>query len=206
MNMKLGPKGLNLIKSFEGFVPYPYDDLVPSKKGVYTEWKGGRVKGTLTIGYGHTDAAKHPLKIVPGLRITEAEATRILDVDLDQCEAAVNRLVTKPLTQGQYDACVSFDYNCGEGNFKNIARRINRGDYAAARAAFDLYVKSKGKVLRGLQRRRDAEQALWDDNYTFIALPDKPVDHPAEVDNEPASGGFFNALIAALLAIFKRTP
>ncbi len=180
--MRLGRKGLDLIKSYEGFVPYVYDDLVPSKGGRYAEWSGEAVRGTLTIGFGHTDAAGPP-KIRPGLRVTEKEATEILDRDLDACEAQVNKALTKPVTQGQFDALVSFFFNCGPGNGRNITARINRGDYTGARAAFALYTKSKGKSLLGLVRRRTAEQALWDDRY--MAPPTGPVDHPAEVDPEP---------------------
>lgn len=178
--MKISKQGLDFIKGFEGTVLYVYDDLRPSKNGKYAEWDGGAVRGTLTIGTGHTDAAKHPLKIKQGLRITQEQADRILAVDLEECEQDVLRLVKKPLTQGQFDACVSFVYNCGAGNFKSIAARINRGDYRGARAAFDLYVKSKGQTLRGLQRRRDGEQVLWDSDIPNV--PTEPVDHPAEVD------------------------
>jgi lysozyme len=181
--MKLSPQGLDFIKGFESFVPYVYDDLVPPVKGKYREWDGGPVRGTLTIGYGHTDAARHPLKIKKGLRITEPEGRQILAVDISECEEDVLRLVNKPLTQGQFDACVSFTFNCGAGNFKNIAKRINAGNYSGARAAFDLYTKSKGKVLRGLQRRRDGEQVLWDSDIP--AVPTEIVDHPAEVDAPP---------------------
>lgn len=180
--MKISRAGLDFIKSFESFVPYVYDDLVPPVKGKYREWKGEKVIGTLTIGYGHTDSAKHPLKIRLGLRITEEEACEILDVDLDDCERAVNDAVKVPISQGQFDALVSFAFNCGAGAMRNIARRMNAGKPDEARAAFDLYNKSKGRVLRGLQRRRDGEQALWDE-----ADP-APVDvadtfHPAEVDH-----------------------
>lgn len=178
--MRISERGLDFIKGFESFVPYVYDDLVPARKGRYAEWDGGPVKGTLTIGIGHTDAARHPLKITKGLRITEAEARGILAEDLSECEEDVRRMVNKPLTQGQFDACVSFVFNCGAGNFKAIAKRINAGNYASARAAFDLYVKSKGVTLRGLQRRRDGEQAMWDD--MSVQPPAEIVDHPAEVD------------------------
>lgn len=184
--MKISKQGLDFIKGFESFVPYVYDDLVPPVKGRYREWKGGPVKGTLTIGYGHTDTAKHPLKISQGLRITEAEACEILDVDLDECEAAVSKAVTRKLTQGQFDALVSFAFNCGNGAMRNIARRLNAGDAGAARAAFDLYTKSKGRVLRGLQRRRDGEQALWDEaDPAPIAVAD--TFHPASVDQPEPS-------------------
>lgn len=181
--MKISKAGLDFIKGFESFVPHVYDDLRPPVNGAYKEWKGEKVKGTLTIGYGHTNAAAHPLKIKLGLRVTEEEALEILDVDLDECEDDVNELVKKPLTQGQYDALVSFTFNCGKGNLKNIARRINAGRFDDARAALDLYIKSQGKVLRGLQRRRDGEQALWDATPTVV--PVEPVHHTAEVDAAP---------------------
>jgi GH24 family phage-related lysozyme (muramidase) len=180
--MRIGQKGLDLIKSFESFVPYVYDDLVAPVKGRYREWDGGVVKGTLTIGYGHTDAAKHPLKITQGLRISESEALEILDVDLDECEDAVNALVKVPLTQGQFDALTSFAFNCGTGNLKKLIVPLNRGDYDACRRKFDEFIRSKGQVLRGLVRRRDAEQALWDDRYDDVLMPEAPVAHPADVD------------------------
>ena len=62
--LKIGPGGLDLIKSFEELILYVYDDLVPKKKinGKLQnpEWDGSKPKGTLTIGYGHTNAAADP--------------------------------------------------------------------------------------------------------------------------------------------------
>lgn len=182
--MKISPPGLDFIKSFEGFVPYVYDDLRAPVNGKYREWKGESVRGTLTIGYGHTNAAKHPLKIERGLQITEAQATEILDVDLDECEKEVNDLVPCELTQGQFDALTSFNFNCGAGNLKRLIAPLKTGNYGACRAKFDLYVYSKGRRLRGLQRRRDGEQALWD--AVIPPVPEEKtehgVDHPADVD------------------------
>ncbi len=184
--MRISQRGLDFIKSFELFVPYPYDDKVPPVRGKYREWKGEAVRGTLTIGYGHTNAAKHPLKIKAGIKLTEREAAQILDTDLDECEEAVNRLVKVSLTQGQFDALTSLVFNIGTGNFKksSILRKLNSGEYEGARAAFDLYVKSKGEYMRGLQRRRDGEQALWGDDAPEVPAAPVEVHHVAEVDKE----------------------
>lgn len=180
--MRISKQGLEFIKGFEGCVLYVYDDLKPPVNGKYREWKGEAVKGTLTIGIGHTAAAKHPMKPALGLRITEEQALEILDVDLDECEEAVNRLVKVPLTQGQFDALVSFTFNCGAGNLKKLIVPLNKGDYQGTRAKFDLYVKAKGVTLKGLQRRRDGEQALWDAEIPQVpAEGEQGVDHPAEV-------------------------
>ncbi len=157
-------RGLDFIEEWETYVGYVYDDKVPARKGKYPEYKGGPVRGTLTIGIGHTKAAKAQVDMSLGAKLSYKDAKRVLDIDLDPCEEAVNRLVKVELTQGQFNALVSFVYNCGEGNFRksSILRKLNRGDYRGARAAFDLYTRSGGEVMRGLVRRRDAEQALWD--------------------------------------------
>src|SRR5262249_37307607 len=76
----------------------------------------------------------------------------------------------------------SITFNMGEGNLKKstLLAKLNRGDYVGARKAFDLYVNSGGEYMRGLQRRRDGEQEMWDDREP--TLPDEPVDHPEMVD------------------------
>lgn len=153
--------GLKLIKSWESFVAYPYDDLLPPVKGVYREWTGGPVTGTLTIGYGHTDAAKHPLKVKAGLRITEVEACEILDVDLDECEDAVARLVKVPLTDNQFSALVSFQFNTGSLASSTLLKKLNAGDYRAVPEQLLRWVHAKGRYVEGLKNRRNAEIALW---------------------------------------------
>lgn len=207
--LSISRKGLDFIKGFEAFVPYVYDDLVPARtikgKRTYREWKGEPAIGTLTIGYGHTMTARARVNMNVGARMTEKEACDVLDIDLDPCETEVNGRVKVALTQGQFDALVSFVFNCGEGAFRNssILRKLNRGDYAGARASFDLYVNSKGRRMAGLVRRRDGEQALWDSGRALgvadvpdddasaapaVPIPDQPVDHPAEVDEPQPKG------------------
>lgn len=185
--MRISAEGLNFIKSFESFVPYVYDDRRPPVRGKYREWQGEAVVGTLTIGYGHTNSAKHPLRIRKGLRITEAQAREVLDVDLDECEDDVNTSVKVPIDQGEFDALVSFTFNCGAGNLHKLIVPLNRGDYAGTRNRFDSYVRSKGSYMRGLQRRRDAEQAMWD--RQLVRLPTSAVHHTAEVDDAGGTVG-----------------
>lgn len=167
--MKLGQKGLNLIKDFERFVPYVYDDKIPAKNGVYPKYKSGPVKGTLTVLFGHTDLAKHPLKIKDAIGKTYSEkfGLEVLDVDLDLYEQSVNSLVKVPLTQGQFDALVSFTFNCGASNLKKLIIPLNNGDYHGCCAKFIEFIRSKGQVMQGLVRRRTAEQSLFNDPYTI---------------------------------------
>ena len=161
MRLTLSPRGINFIKDFERYVPFVYDDLRPARgKYGYREWSGEHPRGTLTIGYGHTNAAGG-LRIKLGLRISEEQACEVLRQDLEPVMAAVRKLVRVPLTQGQFDALVSFTFNCGEGNLAKLIVGLNKGDYAGIPARLRLYTRSKGQVLTGLVRRRNGEIALW---------------------------------------------
>src|SRR5215208_2193530 len=151
-DMKISNDGLEFIKNFEAFIPFVYDDFAPSK-----EWNGGKVKGTLTIGYGHTNAAKDPTKIVKGLRITEKQASEILRNDLAPAEKAVTDAVSVPLTQHQFDALVSFKFNTGRLKGTTLLKRVNSKRFDDVPTELRKWVESKGKVMKGLKRRREGE-------------------------------------------------
>lgn len=109
-----------------------------------------------TIGWGHTGP-----EVVKGLVWTQAQADAAFEKDLLKHEARVARLVTVPLTQGQYDALVLFDYNTGALHSSTLLKLLNAGDYAGAQAQFKRWNKNDGKVMRGLIRRRAAEECLF---------------------------------------------
>jgi len=159
--VKISDDGLDLIKSFESYVGYVYDDLRPPVNGKYREWQGEPVKGTLTIGYGHTNAAADPLKCNQGTRVTQAQALTILANDLGPCEATVNTVVKAPIGQHQFDALVSFVFNTGRLEGTGLLAQLNQKNYSKVPDEFMKWVKSKGQTLRGLVRRRQAEVHLW---------------------------------------------
>ena len=118
--------------------------------------------GKPTIGYG---------RVIPNLNsprnCTEQEADRWLIEDTGVAASAVQRLVKVRLTQGMFDALVSFTYNFGSGRLQNstLLRLLNAGDYEGAEKQFDLWVgrpNNNGNPLRGLVIRRDKEEALFD--------------------------------------------
>lgn len=159
----IGPEGLKLIRSFESFVPYVYDDLRPVAGGGYKEYPGGPVKGTLTVGYGHTSDAGPPL-VKQGIWFTEARATDILHNDLQPIVRWLNAK-NLHLTQGKFDAVCSFAFNCGMGNGNKLLAPLSKTppDYDQVYANFAKFTRAArtGKVLAGLVRRRRAEQKLW---------------------------------------------
>lgn len=114
--------------------------------------------GIYTIGYGHTNGVKK------GQKITKEEAEAYLREDVKKFENGVNKYVSAPLTQNQFDALVSFCFNCGLGAFKNstLRKKLNAKDYAGAGKELLRWNKAGGVVLGGLKRRRNAEKALFD--------------------------------------------
>jgi lysozyme len=153
--MKLGPEGEKLIKDGEGLVLYAYDDANPSKP-----FLKGKPKGELTIGYGHTSAAGAP-KVVPGMKITKAEAEKIFKTDIKKYVDDVNRLVTREVTQNQFDALVSFHYNTGALGKSTLLKRVNAGQFDQVPAEFMKWVNDNGRMVPGLVNRRRAEVAVW---------------------------------------------
>ena len=139
--MKTSNKGIDLIKKFEGCKLKAYK--CPA--------------GKLTIGYGHTNNVR------PDDVITEAQAVDLLLRDVLDCEGVINRLVTKTLNQGQFDACISFIFNLGAGNFQRstLLRKINQGDFAGASREFSRWIYAGGKILNGLKKRREEEKQLF---------------------------------------------
>lgn len=142
MTYKTGPKGLALIKHFEGYRDAAY--LCPANV-----W---------TIGYGTTAGVRR------GQRCTTAQAEAFLRADLAKFETAVNKGVRTPITQEQFDALVAFAYNVGAGAFagSTLLRQINAGNFSLARANFLKWNKGGGRVLTGLVRRRTAEADLFE--------------------------------------------
>ena len=142
--MKTSPKGIALIKEFEGLRLKAYK--CPG--------------GVWTIGYGHTAGVKH------GMVISERQAEEYLKADLIAFEKYLNGLGLA-LDQNQFDALISFIYNVGTGNFTSSTLlrkvRVNPQDNSIM-DEFLSWVYSKGRVLPGLQQRRLAEMKLYFSN------------------------------------------
>jgi lysozyme len=95
--------------------------------------------------------------------ITPEQAEALLRQDVQAAERAVLRLITVPLTDGQFDALVSFTFNLGAGALQRstLRRKVNRGDHANVPAEFRKWVWAGGRKLEGLVKRREAELLLY---------------------------------------------
>ena len=94
------------------------------------------------------------------MKITQVQAEAYLKSDLTTYERAVNKYVKVPINQNQFDALVSFSFNCGIGALKTstLLKKLNNKDYSGAAHELLKWNKSNGKVLNGLTKRRKEEQ------------------------------------------------
>jgi lysozyme len=175
---KLTKAGANLIHHFEGCLKKEGDKF----KAYHCP------ANVLTIGWGHTN--HHGRKFDATTRWTVEECDAAFAEDMEGFERAVRRLVKVPLNSHQYDALVSFCYNCGEGNLSKstLLKKVNAEDHAAAAKEFHKWNKGGGKVLAGLTRRRASESLLYqgipDLDYDGKADPKPPkAPMPQAVDN-----------------------
>lgn len=157
--MKIGEKGIALIKRFEGCRKKPY-----------------RCPAALwTVGYGSVlyqdqirlkmpERLAYPIKFEDFREFSQDEIDHLLREELNGCERGVARLCpTAASNQGQFDALVSFAFNCGVGALQRstLRMKLNRGETEAAVDEFLKYTRGGGKVLPGLVKRRNAERALF---------------------------------------------
>ena len=154
--MNVSPKALKVIKHHEGTRYTPY--RCPAKL-----W---------TIGVGHVlypeqgklkidERDGFPLRPEDNRKFSVEEVDAILAADLQRFQRGVEKFVTVPLTQGQFDALVSFSFNVGLGTLQRstLRAKLNRGENAADE--FLKYCLGGGKILKGLQNRRIDERAMF---------------------------------------------
>lgn len=139
---------IKLVKEFEGFFSKPY--LCPAN--------------VPTIGYGtiiYPNGKKVTLQDKP---CTELEAIEWMRFELNQKAKEVDAMTTDSVNQYQFDALVSFAYNCGSNALKNstLLKRVNiNPNDPTITDAFLMWNKANGKVLNGLTRRRKREAELY---------------------------------------------
>ena len=189
--MRTSREGLVEIAAHEGIVTSPYKDSV----------------GVWTVGIGHTanagapDPAKHMGE--------EFSIARIMDMfarDVAKFEARVGKAFTRKLTQVQFDAAVSFDFNTGAIHKASWVKHFNAGDMAKARKGFmdwrkppeivprrtkerDLFFDGKysssGKAMVYPATR--SGQVLWSQGVpkNVSSLMDMPTEPPATARTAP---------------------
>lgn len=160
-DLRLGPDGTVLCHHYESLRLKAYPDPGSPRAKAQAAGKpfAGLSGAPWTIGWGDTGP-----DVVEGLVITAEEADRRFARRMAlEFEPAVRKAVKVPLNQRQFDAVVSIFYNAGVSALtaSTLVRLLNLGDYAGAAGQFPRWNQSGGAVMKGLQRRREAERLVF---------------------------------------------
>lgn len=145
---KISNKGLELIKKYEGFRAKAY--LCPSS--------------VPTIGFGSTYYEDGTKVKLTDPAITQERATELLMALLVSYEKVVDSYCVDTISQHQFDALVSFAYNCGNQALKNstLLRKVNGNRMNPdITNEFLKWNKGGGRVIPGLTKRRQEEAELY---------------------------------------------
>lgn len=130
--------------------------------------------GIWTVGWGRAiidpatgkflkgaECKKRAYQLYPALSIEEAE--QFLKEDYQRFEMQVKDVLKRIAEPHELGAMTSLAYNIRSGNFRNssVLRYFNADNKAMTAESFKLWVKSNGKILPGLVRRRASERHLF---------------------------------------------
>ena len=145
--MKISNAGIELIKRFEGVRSRPYRDCI----------------GLWTVGVGHLIRDGKSLPESWNKVFTKEEIDALLIQDLSRFERGITLQLPMPLKQCEYDALCSFTFNLGLGTLQRstIRQALLRNDKKLAAEKILKYCYAGGKVVKGLQLRRQAEYKMF---------------------------------------------
>lgn len=146
MSMETSEKGVKFIGNEEGCVLHPYLDSVKKP----------------TIGYGSTyweDGTPVKMSDRP---ITMERAAKLFRTTLKRYEGQVNKSITRPVNQNQFDALVSLCYNIGTNGFSGatVVKKVNANPAdPAIKTWIEAWRNAGGKPI--LLGRRQREVKLY---------------------------------------------
>jgi len=142
---------ISWIKHHEGF-----------RATAYIDDYAGTTRIEYSIGYGHQIRQNEDWLM--RVTLTEDESDTILRNDLVEYEKYVNRYVTIPLTQSQFDALVNLNFAAGPGAVLNskLYDAINAKNWESVKVIWgNLSVHYKGIILPSLVEMRETELSMF---------------------------------------------
>ena len=158
--MHISEIGDAIVEAFENC-----DKPVKGRPGMFTTYHDE--VGVLTIGFGHTNLGNVAPHINEGDVWTQSQCDAALSNDMTKFEGDVAHVMAGiTLSQNEFDALVSFDFNTGSLAKSSIPGKIRAGDKAGAMATLLQYNHAGGQVYNGLTRRRTAEKLLFEGDFS----------------------------------------
>ena len=178
---QINKKGLNLIKKFEGVVPFVYlcqaghptigcghlcrDGDKYLKRLTVAEIKDMINNNPMMISNDSRDIykVKSSAEIADRTFITDKEIDKLLKKDVEDACRAVGELITVNLNDNQFAALVSFTFNLGTESLRRstLRRKLNNKKYSEIPTELNKWVKANGDLLDVLIKRRKAEGELF---------------------------------------------
>ncbi len=158
--MKISDNMMALLKRMEGFAKYPYWD--------YKQW---------SVGYG-SECPDDKLAEYQANGITEEIGEELLRKELNYFEKEVNDFIKKnslTLSQNQYDALVSFSYNCGANwtsGSGNLKQAVLDGDMGAGITYGMMLWSTAGKKYVLIPRRMMELDVYVNNKYEYRWEPE----------------------------------
>jgi lysozyme len=146
MARSINAAGVAIIRQAEGLRLTPYKDA----------------NGFWTVGYGHKILPED--NISPSDTITLERAEALFQADLAKnAQWLEDDLDDIEVTDNQFSALASLEYNIGSGRFENstLLEDLDNGDLQKAADQFPVWRMAGGEVQPGLVARRAAERALF---------------------------------------------
>ena len=162
-NLKTSKKGLEFIMKWEGCLLKPYKD----------------VAGLRTIGVGHL--IKPGENFPDDVSITKERALEILAIDVEACERAVKKDIKVHLNQNQFDALISFGFNCGYGVYakSNVGKAVNSSEFDKVPSCLLEWNRARVngvlQEVKGLTNRRKSEGELFSTPTDETIISEFPV-------------------------------
>lgn len=141
--MTTSQKGIDFISKEEGLVLKVYFDSV----------------GKATIGYGSTFYEDGSPVKTTDRPITKERALSLFHTTLKRYETQVNKSITRPINQNQFDALVSLCYNIGTNGFAGatVVKKVNANPCdPEIRTWIEAWKNAGGKPILLARRKREA--------------------------------------------------
>ena len=179
--------GRRLIQAFESCM-----QAIVGRPGFFKAYRD--VVGVITIGWGTTRSDVADLN--DNTVWSQAQCDDVFDKSLEKYERYVERGAGGvKLAWYQFDALLSWVYNCGYSASSAVWKAIAEGNHDRVPVLLARWNKAGGKVYNGLVRRRKAEGELYAGDVDAasrtaqvrLSAPDEPM--PQKVDTPVPTAG-----------------
>ena len=185
-NLNISQEGIEFIASWEGLYRKGGSSKHAPKNAKLSSEDPNKIYeyidpiGLPTIGYGHlltSQERSSGIIIIDGVSVnyknglTMDQIWALKKQDLNRFIVAARKAIKVPVTQGMFDALISWSFNVGAGALSSasLMKKLNAKDYNGAGDGLLAWTKAGGRTLQGLVNRRNAERKMFLEKVHLVA-------------------------------------